>query len=95
LAGFLLIFSLAVTRYMLHRARIMDVPRERSSHNAPTPTCGGISIVAAFIVGVAAIFIFADSMMIMKRYFLGFVLSALLIAGISLYDDIKDKPLHH
>lgn len=87
-----MIFSLAVTRYMLHDAQIMDVPRERSSHNAPTPTCGGVSIVAAFLVGVAAIFMFTDSMMIMKRYFLGFVLSVLLIAGISLYDDINDKP---
>jgi UDP-GlcNAc:undecaprenyl-phosphate GlcNAc-1-phosphate transferase len=91
-AAFLLIFSLAVTRYMLHQARIMDVPQERSSHHAPTPTCGGISIVAAFIVGVAAFFVFVDSMVIMKGYFLGFVLSALLIAGISLYDDIKNKP---
>lgn len=92
LAGFLLIFSLAVTRFMLHHVRIMDVPRDRSSHSAPVPTCGGISIVIVFIVGVAAIYMFADSMMIIKRYFLGFVLSAFLIAGISLYDDIHDKP---
>ena len=91
-AGFLLLLSLVVTRFMLYHARIMDVPRDRSSHHAPTPTCGGISIVATFLVGIAAIFMFTDGMMIMERYFLGFVLSALLIAGISFYDDIRDKP---
>ena len=90
-AGCLLVLSLGLTRFMLYHARIIDVPNGRSSHNVPTPTCGGISIVAVFLVGVAAIFMFADSMMIIKRYFLGFVLSALLIAGISFYDDIRDR----
>ena len=70
----------------------MDMPKERSSHQMPTPKSGGIAIVATFLVGVAAIFLIADKTLIREDYFLGFVVSALLIAGVSLYDDICDKP---
>jgi UDP-GlcNAc:undecaprenyl-phosphate/decaprenyl-phosphate GlcNAc-1-phosphate transferase len=77
---------------MLNHVRIMDIPRERSSHHVPTPTCGGISIVATFLVGVASIFIFAGRTSIITQYFWGFIFSSLLIASISFYDDIKDKP---
>ena len=88
----LLVLSFGLTRFMLYHALIIDVPNGRSSHNAPTPTGGGISIVATFLIGVAAIFMFTDSMMIIRRYFLGFFFSALLISGISFYDDIRGRP---
>jgi UDP-GlcNAc:undecaprenyl-phosphate GlcNAc-1-phosphate transferase len=84
--------SAALTWFMIHRLRIMDVPNQRSSHKAPTPKSGGISIVATFLIGVAALFIFADKTMIRSDYFLGFVVSAVLIAAIGFYDDIKNKP---
>ena len=84
--------SLGLTLYMLHRVRVMDLPNDRSSHSLPTPKSGGIAIVATFLVGVAVIFLFADKSLIREDYFLGFVVSALLIAGVSLYDDIHDKP---
>ncbi|MBI3043250.1 MAG: undecaprenyl/decaprenyl-phosphate alpha-N-acetylglucosaminyl 1-phosphate transferase [Betaproteobacteria bacterium] len=88
----LLVLSLILTRLMLHRVRIMDLPTERSSHALPTPKSGGISIVATFFIGIIAIFAFADRTLIRADYFLGFVFSALLIAGISFYDDVKNKP---
>jgi len=84
--------SFALTRFMLVRVRVMDLPNDRSSHTLPTPKSGGIAIVATFLIGVVVIFLFADKSLIRQDYFLGFVVSALLIAGISLYDDVHDKP---
>ncbi len=71
----------------------MDVPNHRSSHDLPTPTSGGISIVTTFIVGVLAVYFIGNETMIRTNYFIGFALSAVVIAGISFYDDIKKKPL--
>ena len=87
------LFGLAIvlTRFMLHRVRVMDVPIERSSHRTPTPKSGGIAIVATFLAGVIAIFVIGDRTQIRQDFFLGFVFSALLIAGISFYDDLKSK----
>jgi UDP-GlcNAc:undecaprenyl-phosphate GlcNAc-1-phosphate transferase len=83
--------SACITQLILHHVRIIDLPNARSSHERPTPKSGGISIVLTFLIGVAIIFFFADRSLIRTDYFLGFVFSALLIAGISLYDDIHDK----
>jgi UDP-GlcNAc:undecaprenyl-phosphate GlcNAc-1-phosphate transferase len=70
----------------------MDIPNSRSSHDVPIPKSGGIVIVVTFIIGVMAIYFFGDTTLIKDKYFFGFVLSALLIAGVSFYDDIKNKP---
>jgi UDP-GlcNAc:undecaprenyl-phosphate/decaprenyl-phosphate GlcNAc-1-phosphate transferase len=84
--------SLILTHLMLHRVRIMDVPNERSSHHMPIPKSGGVAIVATFLIGAIVIFFVADKTLIRRDYILGFVISALLIAGISFYDDVKNKP---
>ncbi len=89
----LFVLSCAVCRLIVKRIRIIDVPNHRSSHDSPTPTSGGIAIVSTFIVGVTAYYLIGDSTMIKEKYFVGFVLSAILIAGISFYDDLKKKPL--
>lgn len=43
----------AVLRYA--RARLLDVPNERSSHAAPTPRGGGLAVVGAFLAGLAVL----------------------------------------
>lgn len=91
-ATVLFVLSVALTRLMLHQVRIMDMPNPRSSHQTPTPKSGGISIVCTFLVGAAAIFFIGEKTRIREDYFIGFVFSAILVAGISLYDDIKNKP---
>lgn len=87
----LVVLSGLITWTMLHRIRVMDIPNERSSHVRPVPRSGGVAIVATFLAGVAAIYLFGDRTPIGTRYFHGFMLSALAIAAISLYDDIKRK----
>jgi len=88
----LILFSALLTRFMLKRVRIIDVPNERSSHELPTPKSGGIAILGTFVVGVVILLLFAKNPLVRERYFLGFVLSSLLIAGVAFYDDIKNKP---
>jgi UDP-GlcNAc:undecaprenyl-phosphate/decaprenyl-phosphate GlcNAc-1-phosphate transferase len=89
----LCLLSAFLTRLMIVKFRIMDVPNRRSSHATPTPKSGGVSIVATFLAGAIALFFFAEKTMIRQDFFWGFVLSALLIAAMSLYDDIKSKSL--
>jgi UDP-GlcNAc:undecaprenyl-phosphate/decaprenyl-phosphate GlcNAc-1-phosphate transferase len=86
-AGFLFILAVILTKIMIERVRIMDVPNERSAHQAPIPKSGGISIVVTFIIGIIVIYVISDKTMIKHGYFFGFVLSSLLIAAVSFYDD--------
>jgi len=88
----LFLVSLISTRYMLYHFKVMDNPVARSSHSVPTPKSGGVSIVLTFLIGMILLFYFADVTMIPRKHFLGFAFSALFIAGISLYDDVKNKP---
>lgn len=93
LAGWAGLVCLAalLTRTMLQRIRIMDLPNQRSSHSQPRPKSGGLAIVATFVVGLLLLACFGHSTMLGSRYFLGFVASALAIAAISLYDDVHGK----
>jgi UDP-GlcNAc:undecaprenyl-phosphate/decaprenyl-phosphate GlcNAc-1-phosphate transferase len=89
----LILFSALLTHLMYRRVRIIDVPNDRSSHFVPMPKSGGIAIVATFSAGAFIMFVLGNNPLIRERYFVGFVISALLIAGVALYDDIKAKPL--
>ncbi len=54
-----LALSASLTLALLRRARrggLVDVPNQRSSHQLPTPTGGGTSIVIAATVGLGALF---------------------------------------
>ena len=89
----LFVLSCGICLLLIKRVRIMDVPNERSSHETPTPTSGGIVLVITFVIGVTAIYLFGDATLIKKKYFFGFLISSLFIAAISLYDDIRFKPV--
>ncbi len=88
----LLLLSLVTTWFMLRHVRIMDVPNERSAHAVPTPKCGGVAIVVTFLAGVAAILGFGEAVGIAHRYYFGFVLSTVVVAVVSFYDDVTNRP---
>ncbi|MDQ6963322.1 MAG: hypothetical protein Q9M13_00210, partial [Mariprofundales bacterium] len=90
-AASLTALSAAITWVMLHHVRIMDEPNARSSHKRATPRGGGVAIVSTFMVGVGLIAWLGDEVQIHQYYFWVFLLSSLLIAAISLYDDITQK----
>jgi UDP-GlcNAc:undecaprenyl-phosphate/decaprenyl-phosphate GlcNAc-1-phosphate transferase len=41
-----------VTRLLVRKHRLLDVPNQRSSHKIPTPTLGGVGIIIGFWVGM-------------------------------------------
>lgn len=87
----LFVLSIGLSWFMMARVRIMDHPNQRSSHAMAMPKSGGIGIVVTFLVGAILIFILGDKTQIRQEYFIGFVASAVAIAAVSLYDDIKNK----
>lgn len=80
-----------ITRLMLHNIRVIDHPNERSLHAEAIPKSGGISIAVTYLIGMIAIYLFGNEHYIKQQYIAAFVFSSLLIAVISLYDDIKNK----
>jgi len=90
----LLLVSATISLLLIKRTRVLDIPNGRSSHNKPTPTIGGIAIVGTFFLSMLILYLFAGKKMISDRFFLGFTFSSLLIAGMSLYDDVKKKPFY-
>ncbi|SMC76825.1 UDP-GlcNAc:undecaprenyl-phosphate GlcNAc-1-phosphate transferase [Desulfocicer vacuolatum DSM 3385] len=90
----LLLVSAAISLFLIKRTQVLDIPNGRSSHKKPTPTIGGVAIVFTFFLSMIMLYLFAGKTMISERFFLGFTFSALLIAGMSLYDDLKKKPFY-
>jgi len=90
----LFVFSCVICRIIIKRSNIMDVPNNRSSHDTPIPTAGGIAILTTFFLGMFVIYFIADITMIGEKYFLGFTFSSILVASISLYDDYNERPYY-
>jgi UDP-GlcNAc:undecaprenyl-phosphate GlcNAc-1-phosphate transferase len=86
----LFVLSCFICWVMIKRVRIMDIPNERSSHDVPVPKSGGIAIVAAFVVGLLALWFFADKTLFVEKFFPGFVCASLFVAAVSFYDDLYD-----
>lgn len=87
----LFFISFSITWFMCHKIAILDHPNERSSHSSATPRGGGLAIVITFFIGMSAIYWFGDATHIKQNYMLGFIVSSILIALISFYDDIQEK----
>jgi UDP-N-acetylmuramyl pentapeptide phosphotransferase/UDP-N-acetylglucosamine-1-phosphate transferase len=81
------VFLTARIRTLALRLGTMDVPNERSSHTAPTPRGGGAAFVV--ITATAAAWVAVDSG---SGQFGAYVVTALVIAGISLVDDFRSLP---
>ncbi|MBL6455423.1 undecaprenyl/decaprenyl-phosphate alpha-N-acetylglucosaminyl 1-phosphate transferase [Belnapia sp. T6] len=87
----LALFSAAVVRAMI-RWPILDIPNGRSAHRVATPRGGGAGVVAAFVIGVLALYRLADFARLEERQFLGVILAACAIAAVALVDDIRNLP---
>lgn len=78
-----------LTWLLATRVRILDTPNDRSSHSRPTPKSGGLAVVATFLAGMAVLYGLMDTVQIGESYFLGFFVGALMLAGVSLVDDMR------
>lgn len=70
-------------RYAIHR-RLMDIPNERSSHDAPTPRGGGIAIAAMALAGLPLL-TWAGWLPINQLW--GWLSAGLLVSGVGWLDD--------
>ncbi|MEE9446941.1 MAG: MraY family glycosyltransferase [Arenicellales bacterium] len=87
----LTLIAMLGTELMRRYGRIIDRPNQRSSHVRPLPRSGGVSIVLTFLLGMVFIIYQGDITLIKEQYMWGFVFSAMMIAVISLIDDIYNK----
>ncbi len=90
-AALLALISAALVKLMIDVA-ILDRPDPRKAHSTPIPKGGGIGIVAAFLLGIATLYEFAFFARLAEPYFRAVIFSSLLIAVVSLLDDIWDWP---
>ena len=86
--------SAVVVRLMI-RVAILDSPdlhqgTGRKAHASPTPTCGGVGIVTAFMVGIAALYEFASFSRLANGYFVGLIAASGAIALVAFLDDLRD-----
>jgi UDP-GlcNAc:undecaprenyl-phosphate GlcNAc-1-phosphate transferase len=84
------LFGAAVlaTRIVL-RFGVLDEPNHRSSHERPTPSGGGIAIVASFAAGFAAVLAVSDEARLSAFHLVGFGAAAVAIAAVGYVDDLK------
>ena len=50
-------------------------------------------MLSRFFLGMGLLYLLGNETMIKQRFFIGFTVSSLLVAGISLYDDYRHRPL--
>lgn len=91
LMGGLAVFSGMVVRIMI-AIRVPDVPDPRKAHSITTPKSGGVGIVCAFLLGVALLYMYGHASRLADPYFIGVIAAAVLIALVSLLDDIRNMP---
>ena len=81
----------AVTFVVAKLRLFLDHPNDRSSHKAPTPRSGGLGIVAASVVGIAALGTIGHPAVLRDPAFLGVMIGGLISAAGGLADDIRAR----
>src|ERR1700733_3305803 len=90
-AAGLALLSAALVRLMI-AVRLMDRPDGRKAHDRPTPKGGGMGIVAAFLIGIAVLYQYAEFARLADPYFLGVIEASVAIAVVAFLDDLFDWP---
>ncbi|HEX7390489.1 MAG TPA: MraY family glycosyltransferase, partial [Acidiphilium sp.] len=87
----LALFSGIVVRVMIS-VGVPDRPDLRKAHTKTTPKSGGIGIVCAFLLGLFLLYGYGEVSRLAEHLFLGVIAAAVLIAAVSLLDDLYDFP---
>jgi len=90
LAG-LTLLSATLVRMMIH-VGVLDRPDARKAHTRAVPKGGGVGVVAAFMVGIALLYRYAEFSRLADPYFRGVILAASAIAIVAFLDDMLDWP---
>jgi len=86
--------SVGLIRALALQLNLLDTPNERSSHSHPVPIGGGLALVLINLVawGTLGLFHPFASPVISRHYTLTFLVGGLMIAGVSLLDDLRQVP---
>jgi UDP-GlcNAc:undecaprenyl-phosphate GlcNAc-1-phosphate transferase len=85
----LAIFSGIIVRIMI-TVGVPDRPDARKAHTHTTPKSGGVGIVCAFLLGVLLLYRYGQVSRLAEGYFIGVIAAAVLMAAISLIDDLLE-----
>jgi UDP-N-acetylmuramyl pentapeptide phosphotransferase/UDP-N-acetylglucosamine-1-phosphate transferase len=89
--------GVALVRFLAPRIGFFDLPNDRSSHARPMPSGGGLAFVVINLVSWWWLLVFHPSIPLplatRTHHALGFVIAGVLIAGISLLDDLGHVPV--
>lgn len=78
-----------LARWLAIRHGSIDVPTERKAHARPTPTSGGLAIIAGFLT---AALLTGASQQLRPEALLAIISGALMVAAVGLVDDRVDLP---
>ncbi len=87
----LALLSAVVVRGMIALGPL-DQPDARKAHTQAVPKGGGVGVVAAFLVGVAALYRYAEFSRLADPYFRGLILASFAIAVVAFLDDLRNWP---
>jgi len=87
----LALLSAALVRVMIGLGPA-DRPDARKAHTRVVPKGGGVGVVAAFLVGIAVLYRYAEFSRLADPYFRGVILAASAIAVVAFLDDVLDWP---
>ncbi len=82
----------ASTVHMMIGIGILDRPDPRKAHSVPTPKCGGVGVVVAFLAGMFVLYHYAEFARLGDPYFRGVILASAGIAVVAFLDDLRDWP---
>jgi UDP-N-acetylmuramyl pentapeptide phosphotransferase/UDP-N-acetylglucosamine-1-phosphate transferase len=85
------VIAAAVTYAVVRLRLFLDQPNARSSHQTPVPRSGGLGIVAASVLGAAALGTVGHPALFRDPAFLGVIVGGLIAAAGGLADDVRAR----
>jgi UDP-GlcNAc:undecaprenyl-phosphate/decaprenyl-phosphate GlcNAc-1-phosphate transferase len=81
-----------LVRMLSIRLGVVVDPAERTVHEQPTPTLGGVGMLAGVLVGVAAAWAINDFRVVFDNpaELIGLVIACIVMCGVGVIDDVRD-----
>jgi len=76
-----------VTRFMI-RIHILALPNHRSSHDTPTPSSGGVSIVLVTVIGILIYCFTGEDSSAWSASLAGLLVGSVFVSVVGLFDDL-------
>ena len=81
------VITTSVIRYFSIKNNFLDIPNDRSSHLAPIPKGGGISIIGTLIFTIVILFYYK---MVASEFVISMTIGLVIVSVVALVDDYKN-----